>query len=172
MKQTRWILAVFAVILWAGCGGDDSTSNGEPVKPVTIDGALVVPAEWAGTWEITLTMKDCVTDAILSQEIITSQICPGDTLTNPFAPLFEDCQGTQTGNHLEAELLGAVDQRRLPGRHRVRFLDGRERQSADRKRNPPDHHHARLRRFLHRRLHERRHLRHAHQQLHHRLRHA
>jgi hypothetical protein len=102
MKQTRWIFALVAVILWAGCGGDDSTSNGEPVKPVTIDGALVVPAAWAGTWEITLTMKDCVTDAILSQEIITSQICPGDTLTNPFAPLFEDCQGTQTGNHLEA----------------------------------------------------------------------
>ena len=43
-----------------------------------------------------------VTDAVLSQEIITSLICPGDTLSNPFAPLFNDCQGTRTGNHLAA----------------------------------------------------------------------
>lgn len=102
MKQTRWILALVAVMLWAGCGGDDSTSNGEPVKPIDINGALIVPAEWAGTWEITLTFSDCSTNAVRSQEVMTSQVCPGDTLINPFAPIFNDCSGTRTGNHLEA----------------------------------------------------------------------
>ncbi len=103
MKKTCWILALCALVLWVGCGGDDSTGGGEAPKPVSVNGALVIPAAWAGTWEITLTLRDCTTDAILSQEVIVSQACPGDTLQNPFSPLFENCTGTRTGNHLEAD---------------------------------------------------------------------
>jgi hypothetical protein len=98
-----WILCATALAVWAGCGDDDSTGGGEPVNPVDIDGALVVPTAWAGTWEITLTFRDCTTNAIKSQEVITSTLCPGDTLVNPFAPIFENCTGTRTGNHLEAD---------------------------------------------------------------------
>ncbi len=90
-----------ALVVWAGCGDDDST-GGEPVTPVDINGALIVPAEWAGTWEITLTFRDCNTNEIRSQEVVTSQVCPGDTLVNPFIPLFNNCDGTRSGNHLEA----------------------------------------------------------------------
>lgn len=102
MNWKHGILGLVALILWAGCGSDDSTGSGEPVNPIDINGALVVPAAWAGTWEITLTFRDCSTNAIRSQEVVISQVCPGDTLVNPFAPLFEDCSGTRTGNHLEA----------------------------------------------------------------------
>jgi hypothetical protein len=91
-----------ALALWTGCGDDDSTGGGETPDPVDINGALVVPAEWAGTWEIALTFRDCTSNEILSQEVITSQVCPGDTLVNPFIPIFENCDGTRTGNHLEA----------------------------------------------------------------------
>lgn len=101
MKKMNWMLLGMALVLWMSCGDDDSTGGGQNVTPVDIDGALVVPAAWAGTWEITLTFRDCTTNAIRSQEVITSQICPGDTLVNPFAPIFENCQGTRTGNHLE-----------------------------------------------------------------------
>lgn len=98
-----WILCALVLALWAGCSDDDSSGSGEPVTPEDINGALVVPAEWAGTWEITLTFRDCTTNAIKSQEVITSMVCPGDTLVNPFAPIFEDCDGTRAGNHLEAD---------------------------------------------------------------------
>ncbi|HXV14534.1 MAG TPA: hypothetical protein VEC56_10050 [Candidatus Krumholzibacteria bacterium] len=102
MTWKRGILFLIAVLLWAGCGDDDSTGSGEPVNPVDINGALVIPSAWAGTWEITLTFRDCATDQIRSQEVITSLACPGDTLVNPFVAIFEDCDGTRTGNHLEA----------------------------------------------------------------------
>lgn len=105
MKPIRGILCVIALLSsmgWMGCGDDDATGSGETVTPVDINGALVVPPEWAGTWEITLTFSDCATDVIQSQEVITSLICPGDTLVNPFVAIFEDCDGTRTGNHLEA----------------------------------------------------------------------
>jgi hypothetical protein len=102
MKWMRGIVCVVALALWAGCGDDDSTGSGETVTPVDIDGALVVPPEWAGRWELTLTFRDCATDEIRSQEVIVSQVCPGDTLVNPFVAIFEDCDGTRTGNHLEA----------------------------------------------------------------------
>jgi hypothetical protein len=102
MKRIRGILFLLAMLAWVGCGGDDSTGGGEPIKPVDIDGALVVPAAWAGTWEITLTFRDCTTDDIRYQEQITSQVCPGDTIVNPFVAVFEDCDGTRTGDHLEA----------------------------------------------------------------------
>jgi hypothetical protein len=88
--------------VWAGCGDDDSTGGGEPVEPVDIDGALVVPAAWAGTWQITLTFRDCSTDEIRAQEVVTAKVCPGDTLVNPFNDIFEHCDGTRTGNHLTA----------------------------------------------------------------------
>lgn len=101
-QTLSWILCALVLFLWMGCGDDDSTGNPEPVNPIDINGAIVIPAAWAGTWEITLTFRDCVTNAIRSQEVVTSQICPGDTLVNPFAPIFEDCNGTRTGNHLEA----------------------------------------------------------------------
>ncbi len=103
MTWKRGILCLFALVVWAGCGDDDSTGSGETVEPVDINGALVVPTAWAGTWEITLTFRDCTTDAIRTQEVMISQICPGDTLVNPFVEIFEDCSGTRTGNHLEAE---------------------------------------------------------------------
>lgn len=99
----RWLLCLIAVALWAGCGGDDSTNTGDAPDPIDINGALVIPAEWAGTWEITLTFRDCNTDAIRSQEVVTSLVCPGDTLVNPFVAIFEDCDGARTGNHLEAD---------------------------------------------------------------------
>lgn len=99
----RWLLCMIAVVLWAGCGDDDSTGNGDAPDPIDINGALVIPAEWAGTWEITLTFRDCNTNEIRSQERITSLVCAGDTLFNPFVPLFENCTGSRTGNHLEAE---------------------------------------------------------------------
>ena len=100
MKKMNWLLLGIVLVLWTGCGSDDSTGGGEKPTPVDIDGALVVPPAWAGTWEITLTFRDCATNAIRSQEVITSMICPGDTLVNPFAPIFENCKGTRTGNHL------------------------------------------------------------------------
>lgn len=102
MNWKRGILGLMALVLWAGCG-DDSTGGGQPSTPIDINGALIIPSGWAGTWEITLTFRDCSTNAIRSQEVVISQVCPGDTLVNPFAPLFEDCSGTRTGNHLEAE---------------------------------------------------------------------
>ncbi len=102
MKKIRWILCGIALVLWTGCGDDNSTGEDQKITPVEIDGALVVPTAWAGKWEITLTFRDCTTNAIRSQQIVTSQVCPGDTLVNPFAPIFENCTGTRTGNHLEA----------------------------------------------------------------------
>ncbi len=58
MNWKHGILGLVALVLWAGCGSDDSTGSGEPVNPIDINGALVVPAAWAGTWEITLTFRD------------------------------------------------------------------------------------------------------------------
>jgi hypothetical protein len=102
MKRTLWIAAMVACAVWAGCGDDSSSDGGDNVQPVTINGAIVVPASWAGTWQITLTFRNCVTNDILSQEVVTAQVCPGDTLVNPFGPVFEQCTGSRTGNHLEA----------------------------------------------------------------------
>ncbi len=102
MTWKHGILLLLAVAVWAGCG-DDETGGGEPVTPVEINGALVIPPEWAGTWEVSLTFRDCATDVVYSEEVLTSLICPGDTLVNPFANIFENCSGTRTGNHLSAE---------------------------------------------------------------------
>lgn len=101
MKRTIWFLIAIACAVWAGCGSDDSASNGEAPKPVAVNGAIVIPAAWAGTWQITLTFRDCSSNDILSQEVVTAQVCPGDTLVNPFSSVFEHCQGTRTGNHLQ-----------------------------------------------------------------------
>lgn len=103
MKRMTWFLIAIACAMWVGCGSDDSPSDdGNNAKPVAINGALVIPSGWAGKWQVTLTFRDCTTNAIRSQEVVTSQVCPGDTLFNPFAPVFENCTGTRTGNHLEA----------------------------------------------------------------------
>ena len=102
MMWKRGILGLVVLLLWAGCGDDDSTNTGDAPDPIDIDGALVIPAEWAGTWEITLTFRDCSTNEIRGQEVLTSLVCPGDTLVNPFVAIFEDCDGSRTGNHLEA----------------------------------------------------------------------
>lgn len=99
----RWVFVALAAALLGGCGNDSTGDGGDNVKPVTIDGSIVVPDAWAGTWEITLTFRDCVTNAIHSEEVIQTQICPGDTLVNPFAPVMESCTGTRTGNHLDVD---------------------------------------------------------------------
>jgi len=102
MKRTFWILIAIVCVVWAGCGSDDSSENGgTPPTPVTINGSIVIPSSWAGTWEITLTFRDCSNNEILSQEVVTAQVCPGDTLVNPFSQVFEACTGTRTGNHME-----------------------------------------------------------------------
>ncbi len=103
MNKKFGICLILLLALWAGCGADDSTGSGETPTPVDINGALIVPAAWAGTWEITLTFRDCNTNEIRNQEVVTSLVCPGDTLVNPFIDIFENCDGTRTGNHLEAE---------------------------------------------------------------------
>ncbi len=108
MKRTRWIVSGIVLVVWAGlwvgCGSDSGTDNGgNTAKPVSFNGALIVPAAWAGTWQVTMTMRDCTTNAIVGVEDVTSQLCPGDTLVNPFVPIFENCTGTRTGNHLEAD---------------------------------------------------------------------
>ena len=103
MKRAWWILCGVALALWAGCGDDGTSNEGNNVEPVDINGALVVPAAWAGTWHVTLTFRDCTTDAIIAVEEITSLICHEDTLVNPFAPVFENCTGTRTGNHLDVD---------------------------------------------------------------------
>ena len=82
---------------------DATSDGGDNVTPVDINGSIIIPAAWAGTWEITLTFRDCTTSAIRSVETITQRICPEDTLVNPFAPVFENCTGTRTGNHLDVD---------------------------------------------------------------------
>lgn len=102
MKRTFWFLIAVVSVVWAGCGSDDSSSNGgTPPTPVPVNGYVVIPSSWAGTWEITLTFRDCSSNAILSQEVVTSQVCPQDTLVNPFSHVFEACSGERVGNHLE-----------------------------------------------------------------------
>ncbi|HKW13363.1 MAG TPA: hypothetical protein VJS69_02650 [Candidatus Krumholzibacteria bacterium] len=102
MKRIIWILMLAACAVWAGCGGgDNSSGSNNNVKPVTVNGAIVIPSSWAGKWQVTVTFRDCTSNAILSQEVVTSQICPGDTLTSPFGPVFDVCHGTRTGDHLE-----------------------------------------------------------------------
>lgn len=101
MKRFIWILLLAACAVWAGCGGDDSSGSNNNVKPVPINGAIVIPSSWAGKWQVTVTFRDCSTNDILSEEVVTTQVCPGDTLTNPFGAVFDDCDGTRTGDHLE-----------------------------------------------------------------------
>jgi hypothetical protein len=105
MKRMALALGLaLASIAIAGCGGDDGgTGSDGDVKSVPINGNIVVPASWAGSWDITITLRDCTSNAILSVEEITTQICPGDTLMNPFVPVFENCTGTVSTNQLSVD---------------------------------------------------------------------
>ncbi len=103
MRHARWIVMTAALVLWMACGDSGTNDGGQPQKPVDINGALVIPSAWAGTWEISVTFRDCTSGDIIAVNKITSLACPGDTLYNPLAPIFDNCTGTRTGNHIAVD---------------------------------------------------------------------
>jgi hypothetical protein len=46
-------------------------------------GALTVPAEWRGTWEVTVNYRDRATGALVATDVTTEAICPGEPIAPP-----------------------------------------------------------------------------------------
>lgn len=82
-------LSAFAFLFPPGCG-DDETGPSGPV---------VLPAAWAGVWEIETIERDCGSSVIDFQESETDTLCAGEEIS--FAPddadsLQVSCDGTVT----------------------------------------------------------------------------
>ena len=65
-------------------------------------GGLTIPTAWGGTWQIDLTVRDCLSGELLALDEYEELICSGETLAYGLISLFDDCPATVTGDSLLA----------------------------------------------------------------------
>ncbi len=111
-RSRRWFallplsaLAVaLALVLVPGCGDDDEGTG--PSGPV------VLPAAWAGIWEIETIEHDCGSDVIDHQATVVDTLCAGEEIS--FAPDDEDslavsCEGSVTDTAVQVTCTSSLE---------------------------------------------------------------
>ena len=93
-------LAVPALFVLA-CGDDASSpGTGGGTTPTSIEGAVLIPEGWAGTWHLRVTFRDCVRERVTVVEDVVDVICEGDTLAIKGSGIFGDCDGIVSAEQL------------------------------------------------------------------------
>ena len=104
------LAALLALAVAAGCGDDgpdggtgpdgdgNGNGNGNPV---------VVSDDWAGIWNLTLTMRDCATNAVIETVMEVDTLCAEEFTADDedFGDL--DCTGTWTATSADVSCTGS-----------------------------------------------------------------
>lgn len=106
MKRGRVAIVIACVLLatavWS-CG-DDSAPVGDDGggHSAVIDGNVVFPASWSGTWQTVLTFIDCTSDDVVAIEDVVDTICESDTLEFGLSGVLDGCDGFIDEDRIEA----------------------------------------------------------------------
>jgi hypothetical protein len=98
VRRSAVLSIAVALACLIGCDG----SSPDPPVPVPFDGPLSAPTDWSGTWQLTITFRDCASHEVLAIEEYEELLCPGEVLGSGIAPLLDDCEGEVVGDSLTA----------------------------------------------------------------------
>lgn len=93
-SHTLLALAIFAgVVAWSGCGDDKKTTGPDDGGN---NGGTTVSAAQAGTYNVTVTIKDCVTNVVLLTDTAPDTLCEGESIGDVSGS--EGCTVTVSGS--------------------------------------------------------------------------
>lgn len=66
-------------------------------------GGFAMPDDWGGTWQVTLTARDCASEEIVAVDEYEDLVCPGEALADGLIRLFDDCPAVVAGDAIMAD---------------------------------------------------------------------
>jgi hypothetical protein len=83
-------------------GDDEDDEDDDDDCDPPAQGPLTLPDDWTGTWQITITARNCQTDQVLAIDEYEDLICPGEVLGEGLFLLFDQCAVDREGDSLQA----------------------------------------------------------------------
>jgi hypothetical protein len=77
----------------------------DPGSEPAAQGPLTLPDDWCGTWEITITARNCSSGELLAIDEYEDLICPGETVGEGLLRLFDRCSTNREGDAFQATCL-------------------------------------------------------------------
>lgn len=76
---------------------DDDDDDDPPSQ-----GPLALPDDWSGTWQVTITARNCATGEIVAVDEYEDLVCPGEIPGERLLPVFEECDADASETRLYA----------------------------------------------------------------------
>lgn len=105
MKRVRGLVAglvLAASAVGLSCGDDGSRVDNANPRPTPVDGGVIIPASWAGEWNLVFTFVDCNSRHVVTIEDVVGTICPSDTLNLDITPVLANCDGLIDDDRIDA----------------------------------------------------------------------